>query len=70
MKQNNELFKKTIKEAEQGNANAQYNLAVIYHIGEKVDENYKEAIKWYTKAAKQGHSEAQKKLNQINQENE
>ena len=43
-------------EAEQGHASAQYNLALKYDNGEGVLQDYKEAVKWYTKAAEQGHS--------------
>ena len=39
------------KAAEQGDANAQYNLGVMYDNGEGVPENDKTAVKWYTLAA-------------------
>ena len=45
------------KAAEQGHANAQYNLGVMYEDGEGADD--KEAVKWYRKAADQGHAFAQ-----------
>jgi TPR repeat protein len=45
--------------AEQGNAIAQYNLAVIYHEGHGVPQDYSEAVKWLRKSAEQGIAEAQ-----------
>ena len=45
--------------AEQGDANAQYNLGQDVHNGEGVPEDNKEAVKWYTKAAEQGDADAQ-----------
>jgi len=47
------------KAAEQGHADAQYILGVMYNFGKGVPENYTEAIKWYRKAAEQGHADAQ-----------
>ena len=53
------------KAADQGNAEAQYELGELYNdgfnlIGGTVNEN--EAVKWYRKAAEQGHAESQYKL--------
>jgi len=45
--------------AEQGNANAQYNLGVMYFKGEGVPQDYAQAALWYRKAAEQGYAEAQ-----------
>jgi uncharacterized protein len=45
--------------AKQGDANAQYNLGVMYHKGEGTTQDYREALKWYEKAAEQGHASAQ-----------
>ncbi len=42
--------------AEQGFANAQYNLGVMYDQGQGVAQDYKEAVRWYRKAAEQGHA--------------
>ncbi|HIB00312.1 MAG TPA: sel1 repeat family protein [Phycisphaerales bacterium] len=36
--------------AEQGNADAQYNLGKIYEKGRVVQQDYKEAVKWYKRA--------------------
>ena len=45
--------------AEQGYANAQFNLGVKYNFGEGVPKDDAEAVKWYRLAAGQGHAEAQ-----------
>jgi len=47
------------KAAEQGDADAQYDLALMYEKGEGLPQNYAEAFKWYRKAAEQGHTDAQ-----------
>jgi TPR repeat protein len=47
------------KKAEQGDANAQFQLGFRYDLGQGVTQDYKEAVKWYTKAAEQGSSAAQ-----------
>ena len=48
--------------AEQGNANAQRNLGLMYDNGDGVQENDKTAVKWYTLAAEQGLDQAQSNL--------
>ena len=48
--------------AEQGNADAQFNLGVMYANGNGVVQDYKEAVKWYRKAAEQGNALAQSNL--------
>ena len=40
--------------AEQGYADAQYNLGVMYANGHGVSQDYAEAAKWYRLAAEQG----------------
>ena len=47
------------KEAEQGHAEAQYNLGFMYHTGKGVPEDDQEAAKWFRKAAEQGDARAQ-----------
>lgn len=59
--------------AEQGEADAQFNLGRLY--GSEVDGGYKkgraapandvEALKWYQRSAEQGHTQAQVKLAQL-----
>lgn len=48
--------------AEQGNPDAQFNLAMVYHSGSAGYMNEKEALKWYHKAASNGHYRAQEYL--------
>ena len=45
--------------AEQGNAEAQYGLGVMYEHGQGVPQDDAEAVKWYRKAAEQGEANAQ-----------
>ncbi len=45
--------------AEQGQASAQYNLAVLYANGWGLPEDQELALRWYYKAAEQGHPAAQ-----------
>ncbi len=48
--------------AEQGYANSQHYLGIMYAHGDGVLENDKTAVKWFTKAAEQGHARAQTNL--------
>ena len=48
--------------AEQAEAEAQYNLGVMYTNGRGVLKDDKQAVKWYRKAAEQGESDAQYNL--------
>ena len=41
---------------------AQYNLGLMYDNGQGVPQDYKQAVKWYTKAAEQGDANAQYSL--------
>ena len=45
--------------AEQGNASAQYNVAVLYEKGQGAAQDFREAARWYLKAAEQGDPDAQ-----------
>ena len=45
--------------AEQGNAEAQFNLGVMYNQGDGVPEDHAEAVRWYQMAAEQGYAVAQ-----------
>ena len=53
------------KAAEQGNANAQYNLGIMYYNGRGVPEDDSEAVRWFKKAAAQGYANAKKTLQQM-----
>ncbi len=48
--------------AEQGLADAQYNLGVMYEVGQGVPQDYDEAVKWYRLAAEQGDALGQNNL--------
>ncbi len=52
-------FEEWLPYAEQGDVNAQYNLALVYDVGYK---NYQQAAKWYKKAANQDYDKAQYNL--------
>ena len=52
-------FDETKALAELGMAAAQNNLGIMYDNGEGVPENDAEAVKWFRKAADQGHAKAQ-----------
>ena len=55
-------FQKTLQAAKQGNVDAQYNLGVMYAIGQDVPQDDAQAVQWYRKAAEQGDAEAQYNL--------
>ncbi|MCA1979294.1 MAG: sel1 repeat family protein [Thiobacillus sp.] len=59
-------YKKALAEfrplADQGNADAQFNLGEMYAYGHGVPQDYKEAVSWYRRAAERGHIRAQKNL--------
>lgn len=48
--------------ADQGLADAQYNLGLMYGLGQGVPQDYQQAALWYRKAADQGHALAQNNL--------
>ncbi len=50
------------KNVEQGHARDQHALAVAYKYGKGVEQNYKEAVKWYQLASDQGYAESQYNL--------
>ena len=54
-----------LEAALQGNADAQNNLGVMYHMGEGVEQDNSEAKKWYAKSAAQGHVDAQTNLEAV-----
>ena len=45
--------------AEQENSSTQFNLGFVYDNGEGVAKDDVEAVKWYWRAAEQGHAKAQ-----------
>ena len=48
--------------ADQGNADAQFHLGVMYNDGQGVPQDYAEALRWYRLAAAQGYAGAQYNL--------
>jgi len=54
-----ELYRKA---ADQGDVDAQYNLAVYYKNGKGVSQDHAKATEWFRKAAEQGDAEAQNML--------
>lgn len=53
------------EEAEEGYASAQYDLGVCFINGMGVKKDMAEAVKWWTKAAQQGHPAAVKALKEV-----
>jgi len=54
-----ETWSSKIEAAQQGDAEAQYNLGLCYLTGNGVSQDYVEAIQWITKAAEQGYASAE-----------
>jgi TPR repeat protein len=52
-------YKLILPLAEQGDADAQFNLALMYEDGLGVPQDYKEAVRLYRLSAEQGYAEAQ-----------
>ncbi|KAG0233051.1 hypothetical protein BGW42_007747 [Actinomortierella wolfii] len=55
-------FELYTKSAEQGNADAQYNLGLMYKNGQGVEQNDVNATEWFAKSANQGNADAQYNL--------
>jgi hypothetical protein len=53
--------------AEEGYAEAQYELGAMYYGGEGITQNNSEALKWFRKSADQGNSDAQNSLGHMYQ---
>ena len=58
-------IRELLSKAEAGDAAAQYELGKSYFSGSGVEQNYDEALAWYTKAADQGNKDAQYDLGEI-----
>jgi TPR repeat protein len=63
-------FEQLKKRAEQGDINAQCDLASMYYVGKSIQQNYAEALNWFKKAAEKGHPVAQFGLGVMNSEGE
>jgi hypothetical protein len=57
------LFKEKLQEAEQGNSNAQFDVAAMYQNGRGVKPDLTKAIEWYNKSAAQDNPKAVSRLN-------
>ena len=58
-------FQLCLSKANQGDADAQFNLGLLYYQGLGVPHDAKQCVYWYTKAAEQGHVNAQYNLGNI-----
>ena len=71
---NNSDYVTALKEweplAEGGDADVQYNLGIMYDLGQGVRQDYIAAVRWYTLAAEQGHASAHAALGQMHQNGE
>ncbi len=54
-----QMVDRTAQLAEEGNVDAQFSLALMYHYGTGVETDPAAATSWYEKAAEQGHIDAQ-----------
>ena len=66
--QNDSQFTELFIRAEKGDASAQNNLGGIYYIGNRVEQDYGEAFKWFRKAAQQDYPPAQRNLGMLYEE--
>ena len=55
---NKEKFEELLKEAENGNAEAMYLVAIEYQLGNVVEQDLQEAVAWMTEAAELGNEDA------------
>jgi TPR repeat protein len=57
-----QLITRLQRVAEQGDANAQYNLGKYYYNGDTIKRDYEQAVYWYKQAAEQDNADAQYNL--------
>jgi uncharacterized protein len=55
-------FKEWKELADEGHPAAQFNLALLYHDGRGVPQDFRNAFKWFERSANQGYSRAQLNL--------
>ena len=58
-------YSSDLVKAQAGDAMGQYNLGWCYYYGKGVNQDYKEAVKWYTKSAEQGWPQAKEALEKL-----
>ncbi len=61
----NNLFDIKLKQAKKGDIQCMFDVGLMYDEGKGVPRDYKEAIKWYIKAAEYGHATAQSNLGEM-----
>ena len=66
-KSSSQSFQLNLSKANQGDADAQFNLALLYLHGRGTPQDMKQAVYWYKKAAEQGHVQAQYDLGSLYQ---
>lgn len=66
--QTDSQFTELILRAEKGDAYAQNNLGGIYYTGDRIEQDYGEAFKWFRKAAQQKYPPAQRNLGMLYEE--
>ena len=54
-----------IKQAEQGDAEAQFQLGLAYYNGDGIKKNYSKAYYWFQKSIEQGNNDAQNYLGNL-----
>jgi TPR repeat protein len=54
-----QVFAKLLKQAENGDAASQYQVAVNFDTGKLIPQDFDKALKWYRRAAKNSHEESQ-----------
>jgi S1-C subfamily serine protease len=59
---NEDDFKEAKKSAENGDADAQLAIGIMFDLGQGIPQNFTEALKWYTRAAIQGNAKARNNL--------
>lgn len=55
-------YENTLEKAKEGDASAQNYLGTIYQLGEGVEQDNAEAVKWFRLSAAQGYAKAQNNL--------
>lgn len=63
-------FKEALPVAASGDAQAQYNVAIMYETGDGTKVDNKQAVKWLLKAAEQGHAQSRFKLGMMHSKGE
>lgn len=58
-------MKELIKQAEQGDTEAQFQLGLAYYNGDGINKNYSKAYYWFLKAIEQGNNDAQNYLENL-----